>query len=192
MPKHEETAAEKERFGDAGRASMRPRAEARGNHPDLPDDRADGDLASMRPRAEARGNGQPARSARTPRRRFNEASCRSTRKRSQAQGVGGEMPCFNEASCRSTRKPRRVHRRSRDLRDASMRPRAEARGNQGLPRPRRRAQPASMRPRAEARGNPVCARSAHFRRRRFNEASCRSTRKHLLVLGIAQEEVELQ
>ena len=60
---------------------------------------------------------------------------------------------------------------------ASMRPRAEARGNPVRGRRGQSGDPASMRPRAEARGNWRRRGRARRPRKGFYEASCRSTRK---------------
>ena len=83
----------------------------------------------MRPRAEARGNTPISRVLSVPERRFNEASCRSTRKHVDMRAREPAYSCFNEASCRSTRKPDHRDFARRFVGPASMRPRAEARGN---------------------------------------------------------------
>ena len=62
---------------------------------------------------------------------FNEASCRSTRKPSRGTSARRRRCRFNEASCRSTRKRERRRGEAVVDRGASMRPRAEARGNSG-------------------------------------------------------------
>ena len=60
-----------------------------------------------------------------------------------------------------------------------MRPRAEARGNRRVRVGDGAERVASMRPRAEARGNIRQRGEGGAERAGFNEASCRSTRKHI-------------
>ena len=60
---------------------------------------------------------------------------------------------------------------------ASMRPRADARGNFAGEGEGEGGEPASMRPRADARGNAARPRRVVVSPACFNEASCRCTRK---------------
>ena len=135
------------------RASMRPRAEARGNAP-LYDGLRLGLNASMRPRAEARGNRAGGSRTWTTSRCFNEASCRSTRKRADARQLPRQRRLASMRPRAEARGNERQFERAAARYDASMRPRAEARGNASVRAAAVRRRRASMRPRAEARGNP--------------------------------------
>ena len=143
--------------GDAGAlqrevASLRPRAEARGS-PVQPEHRhGDPERASMRPRANARGNSGSGRSRSPITRCFTEASRRCARTPRWRRRRACAGPGFNEASRRSAR-------RHRAFLEFSLAPLA------------------SMRPRAEARGNPCRTMSPRASTARFNEASRRSARK---------------
>ena len=62
-------------------------------------------IASMRPRADARGNRRTADGRISLWCGFNEASCRCTRKPRRSAFATARTSRFNEASCRCTRKP---------------------------------------------------------------------------------------
>ena len=157
-------------FNEASRRSARKRRRRRPHRPRRL-------AASMRPRAEARGNWTRVSGPTRGSGGFNEASRRSARK-PRAGRIGALWrPSFNEASRRSARKRLRGRRSAADHEGFNEASRRSARKPRRGPPWRTKVAPASMRPRAEARGNHGVHQELRRRFRSFNEASRRSARK---------------